>query len=558
MKFLKKYNHTFLKFIKVFLILISFYFLSMILVYSIPNQSIQYNVDSSLPVFEQEGLYYSPFFNRTASILDNFTDKLMMEKTIKSSEFNSIKSAMSMGNYGKYWHGYQIFLRPLMTIVTYQDIRFINLFIFFILLGIIFSLLKEKINISTAVTFLVSLMIAYSFIVPMSMQYMSVFIVMLVSSIVILHFYNDSFKQKLIYIFFITGSVTSFLDLLTTPLLTLGIPLVIVLLIDIKNKIEFKYNILSIFKNSISWVCGYGFTWVSKWILASIILKSNIITEGIYSILFRTAGSEQYPRNTMQTLFNNFNTMFCSSNILIFVIIIFVIIWLLLFVFYSKPLKNIKEILPLLLVSVFPYIWFAVLANHSDIHVWMTYRIQIITAFSLLNAMIYCIDFQKLKSREKIIFRVPNILIAILIIVLSSSIYINKYSENSDIFKKVLSEGIKGEALEERMDIYYYNNALYYVTNKNENLEDPFFVHITPENKEDLPENRLEYGFDNYDFSFEQNKLPLPFWSRYKISKRNINTGYLITSIRTGQYNSQSELWEISINISNKEISNLK
>jgi len=39
----------------------------------------------------------------------------------------------------------------------------------------------------------------------------------------------------------------------------------------------------------------------------------------------------------------------------------------------------------LLVISIYPIIWYVVLTNHSNIHSWFTYRICAITLLSIIN-----------------------------------------------------------------------------------------------------------------------------------------------------------------------------
>ena len=71
-----------------------------------------------------------------------------------------------------------------------------------------------------------------------------------------------------------------------------------------------------------------------------------------------------------------------------------------------------------------------------------------------------------------------------------------------------------------------------------QDIRTPFFLHITPEDPDDLPEGRRQSGFDNHDFHFNDldtthgNKclalIPIP--------------DYPIASIRTGQFNPDTDL----------------
>ena len=56
-----------------------------------------------------------------------------------------------------------------------------------------------------------------------------------------------------------------------------------------------------------------------------------------------------------------------------------------LFVVFGKKKFKLpeKNLLPLLLLAVAPFVWYCVLSNHSAIHFWMTYRIIAITVMAI-------------------------------------------------------------------------------------------------------------------------------------------------------------------------------
>lgn len=81
--------------------------------------------------------------------------------------------------------------------------------------------------------------------------------------------------------------------MLTAPLLTLGIPLIIeVLLRSREESLSIKKAFLEIIKLSILWAIAYGTIFFAKWVIASLIMQKDLITVAINQILFRTNGSE--------------------------------------------------------------------------------------------------------------------------------------------------------------------------------------------------------------------------------------------------------------------------
>ena len=65
--------------------------------------------------------------------------------------------------------------------------------------------------------------------------------------------------------------------------------------------------------------------------------------------------------------------------IVILVVALVLLIWK-----KAKDMKTIMAYLPMLLVAAYPYIWYLVMSNHSQIHYWYTYRAQVLTMFGIL------------------------------------------------------------------------------------------------------------------------------------------------------------------------------
>ncbi len=95
-------------------------------------------------------------------------------------------------------------------------------------------------------------------------------------------------------------------------------------------------------------------------------------------------------------------------------------------------------------------------------------------------------------------------------------------------------------------DFRVYRRGRYWLVYSKEDCaprdrETPFFLHIIPANGADLPADRREHGFDNWDFRFEHGGGVIN--GRCVVERRLPN--YAIASIRTGQYvEGGGKLWE--------------
>ena len=68
-----------------------------------------------------------------------------------------------------------------------------------------------------------------------------------------------------------------------------------------------------------------------------------------------------------------------------------------------------------------------------------------------------------------------------------------------------------------------------------------FFVHIDPNDPDDLPEERRQWGFDGLDFIFDRQAT----WFGEKCLTTLDLPDYGIAAIRTGQYDGSGQLWGV-------------
>jgi len=93
----------------------------------------------------------------------------------------------------------------------------------------------------------------------------------------------------------------------------------------------------------------------------------------------------------------NNDLIFNDITIKIFLVIL--LLWLIILLISRK--NKIINMLPILIIGIYPYIWYSVLKNHSYMHSWFTYRSLGVTVFSVLVFMSYSIDKTKIKDKLK-------------------------------------------------------------------------------------------------------------------------------------------------------------
>lgn len=289
--------------------------------------------------------------------------------------------------YPRYWHGYLIFLRLLLTTFNYEQITIISFITFAVLLISASYLLTKKKGLLYGIALIVSFIFTDALAVTKSINEIICFNLALIFSIFIM---LKEEKSNLPLYFFIFGSVTNFLDFLTNPILTYGVPILIYFILEVKNQeISFKDMFLTFLKTSILWALGYLLTWFSKWLLTDIILKRGVIENAINQVKYRTYNEgiklEDFVFRMKYWLKEEtINFMICFGAI-IYIVNLFTKIY----IERTCEHKNIgiSIIIPII-TGIIPIVWYAVLMQHSYIHYFFTYRNILITFFSACVLML--------------------------------------------------------------------------------------------------------------------------------------------------------------------------
>lgn len=136
--------------------------------------------------------------------------------------------------YARYWHGYLVPLRILLCIFNITEIRILFVLLFLVLIAMLMFLIYKKVNIYAMLVILLAFISIEYLYIGISLQGSSVFFITMIASIILVYRYNKIKDFPLLFL--VVGSLTSFFDFLTAPLLTLGIPFTIFFLIKRKRR----------------------------------------------------------------------------------------------------------------------------------------------------------------------------------------------------------------------------------------------------------------------------------------------------------------------------------
>ncbi len=334
----------------------------------------------------------------------NYTDEY--GNTYQVSELYGLmhgENIVDSYEYTRYWHGYLIFLRPLLSIMSIEGIRNL-LFVLTIILSLIaLFLIIKKLNFITAIIYLLSFLAINLYVICNSMNEITTFIIAQIAMIFLL-LKNGKFKNSA-SVFLVIGMCTSFFDLLTTPLVTLGLTLPIYVLLNIKE--ENKKLYLDCIKICVAWVVGYGLFWALKWLITDITLGKHILSDAINQALYRAG--DVVGAGIFDIFKLNLNKLGNSIIEYLFILLaIYAIIGVLKEIYLKKHKKQqtekiqILKVLIFVIIAILPFIWYAVLKNHSYVHSFFVYRILIITILNIQIAFTLFMGLQDNLLKEKV------------------------------------------------------------------------------------------------------------------------------------------------------------
>lgn len=380
--------------------------------YFIPQEKMKENAWESAILMHREGLGSFMWPTVKMTQLDGYTDGVMLntaytetddgirdillDTRVQVREINPMESfyeVIALENkeyrvetYGRYWHGYQILWRPLLCFFNYGEIRQINMAV---QLALVFAFLY-LLFLAGEKALVIPFFGMYLFLTPLalfsSMQFSPCFYLMLLASMALVGlraYLNDTGRN---YLFLLVGILTAFFDLLTYPFVTLGIPLITYLAIDRECMENWKKSIRDIVFYSVSWGIGYVGMWGAKWIAASVLTDENVIMDAVNQVKFRSGHYEQ-GRSFLTTLKLNFDACNMKS---IWVVLIALTVFLLACVILNFRRNGIK-LLPvtavILVVSLYPFLWYYLTMHHSSDNSYFTWREYSICVYGVLTAL---------------------------------------------------------------------------------------------------------------------------------------------------------------------------
>lgn len=402
---------------------------------ALPAQPVLEHVYDSAQTIQQEGLY-PEYFGFKLFQMDNYTDTIMLFEAAAMGEQDPLTAMMTATaynvdnfetmagdlavycertiplatgaqkavqlvpfSYARYWHGYLIWLRPLLLVTDITGVRVVQYLVLAALFAAVAVLLRRRCGLRAAVWFAVSQLLVTAFWAPHQVQFFTCFAVAYAGCVWVLA--KPRRSDDVCLALLVLGVVTSFCDLLVTPVLTLGLPLVCWLLEPQQRLRAGTRQCGIVVGGSLTWGVGYLLCWASKWVLAGLVTGQNVIADALHQVGVRTAADSWHGMELTWSNILHFVYTTLAGKHLFWPLVLAVVLLLTLFAASIRDRQKLARALPLGLCALMTPAWFIVLRTHSIQHGWFTWRALGLTVFAGLAFLYYCCDVRQIAKRLK-------------------------------------------------------------------------------------------------------------------------------------------------------------
>lgn len=391
--------------------------LLMTCVYILPTGRMLTQADRSLPIFENEGTSFCWAPEEKSARLDGFTDAIMLQTAVYAQDENPMKAAMrndrmefSEGkldpagslkqyvygdrsgyvvDYARYWHGYLLFLKPLLLFFSLSDIRMMNAALQLILAAGVLLLAFRKRGLRLALPMGLALLVINPVSTALSMQFSSIYYLTLLGLLIML--LTESWDRSWGYLVFLfLGIGTAFFDFLTYPACAVGTCLALQALM---SRADGKTRLLKTVGSGAAWAFGYGGMWSGKWLAASLITGNSVMRDAVEQAQYRSGGEVTAAEGGVNATFGavlgrNLGVLANPAAAILVLALTGMLVWLLVTKRCRFALER-ASLLSLAIAFAVPFVWYFLLCNHSLVHCWMTYRNLSAAVFALSGGLCF-------------------------------------------------------------------------------------------------------------------------------------------------------------------------
>lgn len=367
----------------------------------VPQSRVDIYVQESSDIMIEEGCYPRIVDYTYGSRLDNWTDALILSssKAMSNTDFASVLTNPLYGEgedpverlyhyahndnleptgfYSRYWMGFRWVMRFALAFANYYQLKRYLAFFLFALFSSVISLIAQKVNIKTALSFAVSILLVRPYIICNSVQFSICFVIAFLAMLCIPWVDRNPKYEKLF--FMEVGMITMYFDFYTTPIITLGLPLVFLYVMKANKNTPMKCR--DVFADAFVWFAAYVAMWITKLILTSALTSLNSVDDGFASLFGWLGVNPNYQANEQYNAFYALGGVAYSLisdregfKIAAVIALLGIVSTVILAIRKKINRKQLLEDKALLLVGLLPIVWFVVASSPTAVHFWFQYR----------------------------------------------------------------------------------------------------------------------------------------------------------------------------------------
>ncbi|MEZ5920106.1 MAG: hypothetical protein R3C60_02020 [Parvularculaceae bacterium] len=286
-------------------------------------------------------------------------------------------------DYFRYWHGYAVIARPVLAVMTYNDLRGLLLTASILLLTWLSINLGRDFGVGTGVAF------ALPFLVLNFMGLMVVatkafsFMLAMAGALAARHLRKN--EPPLLF-FFGLGALTAYVDFFTMPFFIFTLAMMVWLIYRLHDGRKTSWT--DLFFCLAFWGAGWAGFIIIKILIAALVLKTDAFGDAASAAFFRVHGASQYVKSLIPGAATVENIVAMKSVWAPTALVLFVIA-----PFATKTRRSTlrsvwRKNRPLLAIALAPLFWLEIFSNHSQIHAAFT-QVNLAPAFIVAGLVLF-------------------------------------------------------------------------------------------------------------------------------------------------------------------------
>ena len=429
-----KIKKRYIAYIAVFGVLLLLLYLLLAFTAAIPNSAILKKMHKSAYYYSNENSYVFSEDGRHQNITDNLADQMWLNIGWHMGTGNPFVSALdtryydgelygpAVGlymsvtrgheantGYTRYWHGTAGLIRLLHLFTDIHGVKTVGMLCLVLLLGRTLWVLVRAGHWDLGLCLLLSLFLVQFWNLRLSVEYQPCFLICFGLCPAFLRMERrGDFYLNILGI--LSGTLTAFFDFLTTETVTILIPLILV--IAIRSR---EYRLGSprktfrmLLRCGLCWALAYLGAFVVKWCAVSLITGQNHFAAAMNSAGQRiggvvTDGGTNKMPGMLMSIGSNLSVLFEGTRteyrMVISNLVVIVLLTIIVYRIYQVRQKLRPGTLFILMLGGVVLLRYSILANHSYMHSFFTYRALASTIFAALVALLINLQPRKRGGR---------------------------------------------------------------------------------------------------------------------------------------------------------------